>query len=160
MISSETVLYGMATRPGLPPSRRTTDKLSGFSDGRKRQIVIAEDDYFVGLNVEQALLNAGYEVLALVSTGEEAVRECIRLRPDLVLMDIRLAGEISGIEAAVALRAEGITSLFATAHSDDGTRAEGEKAQPAGWLTKPFSDDEIVSAVAAALSGGTGEEEM
>jgi CheY-like chemotaxis protein len=50
-----------------------------------------------------------------------------------VLMDIRLAGEMDGIEAALALRAQGIGSIFASANSDAGTLARGEAAQPLGW---------------------------
>jgi len=155
MISNRTVLYGMVERPGRPFPHssgwrhESTEALTG-------KILIAEDDYFVGTTIEQALLDAGHEVIAVVRTGEEAVRESIRLRPDLVLMDIRLAGEMTGIDAALALRAEGITSLFASAHSDAATRSAGDKAKPAGWVTKPFSDFEIVSAVAAALSQMTG----
>jgi len=151
MTSNSTVLYGMVEPPGQP-IRLAYTREHDSTEALTGKILIVEDDYFVGMTMEQALVDAGHEVLAVVNTGEEAVLESTRLRPDLVLMDIRLAGQMSGIEAALALRAEGITSLFASAHSDVATRSAGEKAQPAGWVTKPFSNADIVSAVAAALS--------
>ena len=151
MTSSDTMLHGMVSPPEKPfrrPSGQSTESPANL----RGRIIIAEDDYFVSMTIEEALLDAGHEVLAVVPTGEEAVLESDRLRPDLVLMDVRLAGEMTGIQAAVALRAQGITSLFASAHSDAATRAAGEQAEPAGWLIKPFSAPEVVSAVAAALS--------
>jgi DNA-binding response OmpR family regulator len=151
----ETVLYGMVMIPEVPPRGEVRRQPESPADLAGR-IIIAEDEYFVALALEQDLLEAGHDVLAIVSTGEEAVREGSRLRPDLVLMDIRLAGEMSGVEAAMVLRAHGVTSLFATAHTDAGTHASGEKAMPAGWLTKPYSGAELVSAVAAALSRNRG----
>ncbi len=138
-----------------PPRKRSKQMREGqpHALGRRAgRIVVAEDNYLVGLAIEQALLDAGHEVAAVVASGEEAVSEASRLRPDLVLMDIRLAGQMTGIEAAVELKALGIPSLFASAHSDTATRLSGERAMPLGWLTKPFSAAELVSAVAAALA--------
>lgn len=151
MIRSGSVLYAVVDPPGGPVPD-VSGRTPGSTQALTGKILVAEDDYFVGMTIEQALLDAGHQVLAIVSTAEEAVRESIRLRPDLVLMDIRLAGEMTGIEAALTLRENGITSLFASAHSDAAMRASGEKARPAGWLTKPFSNAEIVAAVAAALN--------
>ena len=155
MTSNETVLYGTVTSLE-PPFPRTSGQRPQSEAGLTGRIIVAEDNYFVGMTIEGALLDAGHEVLAVVPTGEEAVTESTRLSPDLVLMDIRLAGEMTGIEAAVALRTEGITSLFASAHSDAATRSAGEEARPAGWLTKPFSNSQLISAVAAALSQARG----
>lgn len=122
------------------------------SIGPVGRILVAEDEYLVGMAIEHALLDAGHEVADVVTTGEDALREARRLRPDLVLMDIRLAGVISGIEAAVQLRALGITSLFISANSDPATRLAGAEARPIGWLPKPFAPSEVVSAVATALA--------
>jgi CheY-like chemotaxis protein len=74
--------------------------------------------------------------------------------PDIVLMDIRLAGLRDGIDAASAIRKQlGIPSLFATAHSDPVTRDRGDKAaSPLGWLTKPYTHDEVAVAVAEAIA--------
>lgn len=150
MMHGQIINYGM----GAPPKRRprpSSARAQAASGLTRARLVVAEDEYFVGVTIEQALREAGHEVLAVVATGEEAVRESLRLRPDLVLLDIRLAGRMNGIEAALELRAQGLTCLFASAHSDASTRAAGDRAEPAGWLTKPFSDGELLSSVAAAL---------
>jgi DNA-binding response OmpR family regulator len=136
--------------PGPPRSVRTA---AGEPEGvgSAGLILVVEDDYFVGLANEQALMDAGYTVVGVVATGEEAIAMAARSRPDLVLMDIRLAGEMDGIDAAIALRGQGIPTLFASAHSDRHTRQRGEQAKPTGWLVKPFSDAELVAAVRAGL---------
>ena len=81
-----------------------------------------------------------------------AFMEVGNISPDLVLMDIRLAGDLDGIETALALRAQGVRSVFASANSDPGTVRRGETAQPLGWLRKPFSDHVLIAAVEAALA--------
>lgn len=151
-MTAEIVRHGMS----LPPRHQAQrPDASAFerTEGDKARILVAEDDYLVGLTIEDALLDAGHQILGIVTTGEEAVEKGVLLRPDLVLMDIRLAGKMTGIEAAVALRREGIPSIFASAHSDPGTKAAGEEAKPLGWLPKPFTPSGLTSAVDSALAG-------
>lgn len=148
---NELTFYAMT----LPPSFNTggVDGRSPDSTlGAKARILIVEDEFLVAMTIEDALLQAGHEIVGVVRTGEEAVQAGIKLRPDLVLMDIRLAGQMTGIEAAVELRVQGIKSLFASSHTDRETRALGENACPVGWLAKPFSESEVTVAVAAALA--------
>lgn len=145
------IRYQMATppdriSPGLAP---LYSKPTERRDGR---ILIVEDEYLISLVIEETLLDAGFEVLGIVTTGEEAVAEGIRLRPDLVLMDLRLAGEMTGVEAAFKLRDQGISCLFVSAHSDPGTRASGEGAKPVGWVAKPFTSSVLKTAVEAGLA--------
>jgi CheY-like chemotaxis protein len=118
------------------------------------RILVVEDEYFVALDVEDALSGVGFTVVGIATTAEEAVRMAEAERPDIVLMDIRLAGTRDGIEAAAEIRNRfGIPSLFATAHSDAGTRARGDRAAaPLGWLTKPYSGSEVVLAVTEAIA--------
>jgi two-component system, response regulator PdtaR len=136
--------------PAFRPGRETADE-RGLSEGLRGRILVVEDEYFVGLSIESALAAAGFEVLAVVTSGEEALAKFEYLKPQLVLMDIRLAGKIDGIDTAVELRRAGVPSLFASAHSDPGTRARGELAKPVGWITKPFSDAALIEAVTSAL---------
>ncbi len=140
-----TIPHGSGTQAERDPSR---DSIAGG----KARILIVEDEFLVAMTIEETLLQAGHEIVGLVTTGEEAVQAGASLRPDLVMMDIRLAGQMTGIEAAVELSAKGIPSLFATSHSDQGTRTSGEAANPVGWLAKPFSESEVVSAVENALA--------
>ena len=116
------------------------------------RILIVEDDYLMALSNEMALTDAGFEMIGVVDSGEAALMEVGNISPDLVLMDIRLAGDMDGIETALALRAQGVRSVFASANSDPGTVRRGETAQPLGWLCKPFSDHVLIAAVEAALA--------
>ena len=132
-------------QPSAIPAGRMRAVLSG-ADGRvstgalpsRGRVLIVEDEYFVALDAEDALTSAGF-------TAEVAAAEA----PDIVLMDIRLAGLRDGIDAAAEIRSRlGIPSLFATAHSDAATRARGdEAASPLGWLTKPYTPSEVALAV-------------
>jgi DNA-binding NarL/FixJ family response regulator len=118
-------------------------------------VLVVEDEYFVALASEDALAEAGFEVVGVATTAEEAVALAGAERPDVVLMDIRLAGgPRDGVDAAAEILARfGIPSLFATAHADPGTWERGERtARPLGWLGKPFAADELVAAVDAALA--------
>ncbi len=137
--------------PPLPPRVAAEGETGLPAEPGHSRILIVEDDYFVGLTIENALVDAGYEVLGVVESGEEALQRARNQTPHLVLMDIRLAGEMDGIEAAIALRGLGITCVMASAHSDEGMKRRGEEAQPAGWLVKPFSDADLVAAVQVAL---------
>lgn len=139
-----------------PPGSKVVGPLNTLASGpgARAQILVVEDNYFVALTIENALTDAGYRVLAVVDSGEAALESVAEARPDLVLMDIRLAGDLNGIDTAVALRRQGIVSLFASAHFDEGIKARGAAARPAGWLVKPFSDAEVVDVVRLALRGG------
>jgi len=127
---------------------------AGDADVRARpaRVLVVEDDYFVSMEVEAVLLDLGCDVIALAPTAEEALSIAARERPDLILMDIRLAGRMDGIEAATRIHHElGIRSLFVTAHSDPGTFARGEAANPFGWVRKPFTTHQLTAAVMAVL---------
>ena len=81
----------------------------------------------------------GYSVVAEVRSGEDAVDVASQLRPDLVLMDIRLNGEMDGISAAGQIRDQfAIPMVFVTAHADGDTLKRAEVTQPSGYLIKPF----------------------
>src|SRR5207249_708974 len=81
-------------------------------------ILISEDEIMVARDLEQRLLKFGYQVADIVDTGEEAVQKAATLHPDLVLMDIRLRGEMDGVAAAVQIRSACKTPvIFVTAHA-------------------------------------------
>ncbi|MGK7865400.1 response regulator [Falsiroseomonas sp. E2-1-a4] len=112
-----------------------------------------EDEYFVALDAEDALSAAGFIVVGVATTAEEAAELAAASKPDIVLMDIRLAGSRDGIDAAAEIRGRlGIPSLFATAHSDAATRSRGDAAAaPLGWLSKPYTPGEVAAAVSEAI---------
>lgn len=148
---SEQVVWQCMTAE--PPKSMPSGSLDASANAgkRKARILIVEDNYFVALTIENALMDAGYEVLAVLDSGEAALESIADVEPDIVLMDIRLAGELDGIDTAVALHRLGIVSLFASAHFDEAIKERGAAAMPAGWLVKPFSEPEIINAVETAL---------
>lgn len=124
------------------------------------RLLVVEDDWFVSMDIESALTEAGYEVVEIVRSADEAVRAAIRYRPDLVLMDIRLIGSRDGVEAAAEIRKEtDIPCLFVSAHDDAATRARAAPSRPAGWLMKPFLTQHLLDAVSRAIRGGGDEPE-
>jgi DNA-binding NarL/FixJ family response regulator len=118
----------------------------------KPRILLVEDDFLVGMEVEGGLAEAGFEVAGVATSAEEAVELAERERPLLVVMDIRLAGERDGVDAALEIeRRFGIRSLFASAHGDPDVRARAEAARPLGWIGKPYRIAALVAAVRDAV---------
>jgi DNA-binding NarL/FixJ family response regulator len=118
------------------------------------RILLVEDDFLVSMEMETGLEEAGYEVVGIAATAEEAVSLAAQRPPALVVMDIRLAGERDGVDAALEIfRTLGIRSIFASAHGDAQTRARAEAAQPLGWVAKPYRVETLLKAVEEALRG-------
>jgi CheY-like chemotaxis protein len=116
------------------------------------RILVVEDDWFVAIENEAALRDAEFEVVGVAMDAREALKLIDTTQPDLVLMDIRLPGDLDGVQIAELVRQRyNIPSLFVTAHSDAAMRRRGEAAKPVGWLIKPFSSVQLVRAVQAAL---------
>lgn len=115
------------------------------------RLLLAEDDYFIGLDTRDTLQAAGHVVVALVGAGEKALEAADRLSPDLAILDIRLSGELDGVDVAIELRGRGIPCIFASAHTDEETVKRGARAEPLDWLNKPFGEAALLRAVARAL---------
>jgi CheY-like chemotaxis protein len=117
-----------------------------------RRVLVVEDEFFLAVQIEEWLLADGLEVIDVVHAADEAVAVAVAERPDLVIMDIRLASDTDGIAAAVDILARtGIRCIFATAYADAATRERGERARPFGWLHKPFTAQALLGAVKAAF---------
>ena len=133
----------------------TRDEASGGTPRRSR-ILVVEDEYFVALDVEHRLKQAGYDVVGIADTAMHAIRIAEKERPDLAIMDIRLAGARDGTDVAIELRERlGIPSIFATAHGDEATKRRAEQARPLGWLQKPYSPEALIILVRKALASLT-----
>jgi PAS domain S-box-containing protein len=124
------------------------------------QILVVEDERITAEDIKSALESAGYAVPALVSSGEEAVRKAGELQPDLILMDIRLDGEMDGIEAAGQIRERfGIPVIYLTAYSDRGIVQRAKVTEPSGYLLKeqfgflrkPFEESELHTTIEITL---------
>ncbi|MFI4982987.1 MAG: response regulator, partial [Nevskiales bacterium] len=118
----------------------------------KARIMVVEDEIIVARDLARILAQLDYEVPALVTSGEEALERAAALRPDLVLMDIHLAGQMDGIAAAQAIRQQHeVPVVFLTAHSDEATFKRAEITEPYGYVLKPFEERELAIAVSVAL---------
>lgn len=116
------------------------------------RILVVEDDRIVSRDIQQQLRRIGYEVLGAATTGEGSVDIALGETPDIVLMDIRLEGEIDGIEAAERIRrACAAPVIFLTAYADDETVRRASNAEPFGYLMKPFDDQQLRTAIEIAL---------
>jgi two-component system, response regulator PdtaR len=103
-----------------------------------RRILIVEDEMFVAMDIEAAVIKAGHKVVGFAGTAERAVALADEMRPDLVLMDIRLLGERDGVDAAIEIRQRfDIPSLLISAYSDAETRARAAPARALGSLPSP-----------------------
>jgi PAS domain S-box-containing protein len=116
------------------------------------RILILEDDRVVARDIQQQLQKIGHEVLGTAARGEDAVTLALETGPDLVLMDIRLGGQIDGIEAATEIRRQcQCPVIFLTAYSDDETVRRASRAEPFGYLLKPFEDSQLRTVIEMAL---------
>jgi len=116
------------------------------------RILIVEDEVVVAMELQENLVRLGYQVDGIVAYGEEAIRAAGELRPDLVLMDIKLAGKVDGVEAAANIYSNyNIPIIFLTAHSDEGTLQRAKLSEPFGYLVKPFSEAELRTTIEVSL---------
>jgi PAS domain S-box-containing protein len=118
----------------------------------KARIIVVEDENIIANDLAMSLDDMGYEVTSVTGRGEDAVRRSGEERPDLVLMDIVLGGEMDGIEAADIIRTRlGIPVVYLSAHADPRTLDRAKLTRPSGYLVKPFSKEEIQSTIEMAL---------
>jgi len=124
------------------------------------EILIVEDERITAEDMKDALESIGYKVPAVVYSGEDAIKNAGEFRPDLVLMDIMLEGEMDGIEAAEQIRERfGIPVIYLTAYSDPSTVQRAKITEPSGFilkdpfgfLHKPFEESELNTAIEITL---------
>jgi signal transduction histidine kinase len=125
------------------------------------QILIVEDEAIVAESISSKLRKFGYQVAGPVSTGEDAVRVAGEVRPDVILMDIHLAGVIDGIDAAGEIaELYHIPVIFLTAYADDQTLERAKGAKPFGYLIKPFRERDLHATIRMAQERSRLEAEL
>ena len=118
----------------------------------KNRILIVEDDVIVAGDLKNLLMKNGYEIIGKLSSGEKAIEFIRTNRPELVLMDIRLNGEMDGIETAALMKQLfDVPVIYLTAYSDENTLARAKTTEPFGYIVKPFEERELRSIVEMAL---------
>ncbi|WP_397385131.1 response regulator [Prosthecobacter sp.] len=115
------------------------------------RILIVENEGLVGCDMATTLGKLGYVVVAICASGEEALERLDEFRPDLVLMDVHLAGQMDGIDTARELQSRSrVAIVYVTACADLDTVARARQTHPHGYLLKPFNHDELRLAVEVA----------
>lgn len=115
------------------------------------RILIVEDDAIISAHLRSVLTDNGYRPAA-VSSGEEAINKAVEMQPALVLMDIRLAGEMDGVEAAKQIRERvDVPVAYLTAYASDALLQRAKTTQPYSYLVKPIQERELVATIEMAL---------
>jgi PAS domain S-box-containing protein len=115
-------------------------------------VLIVEDESVNAAVIEHQLKKLGYSIAGIAPSGEEALALAQRTKPDVVLMDIQLEGQMDGVEVAIAIRKEmGIPVVFLTGNSDEQTIHRARMTEAFGYLHKPIQEREVHSALQLAL---------
>ena len=123
------------------------------------RILIVEDDAALVANLEDTLTQMGYQVVGLAATGKAAVEFALAHKPDLILMDIRLRGAMTGIQAAKQIRHDlDIPVVYLTAFSDKTLLSQANMTEAYAYLTKPVRDHELRASLEMALSEHSAEQ--
>ncbi|MGE0482529.1 MAG: response regulator [Gammaproteobacteria bacterium] len=116
-------------------------------------ILVVEDQRSIAGAMRMRLRGLGYDVLDIARTGDEAVEKATSLRPDLILMDIRLGEGIDGIEAARRIRAKiDIPVIYVTAYADRELLERARDTHPAGFINKPYTTKDLLTTINLALA--------
>src|SRR4051812_42736403 len=136
----------------LVHSRPKVPQPSDRQEPDAQPVLIVEDEAIPAMLLEEMVEDLGFIVCGKAVSGPGAVMAAEDYRPDLILMDIRLAQGTDGIEAAVEIRQRlGIPSLFMSAFSDKATMARAQVARPVGFVGKPYDETRLKVALDAAL---------
>ncbi|MHC4464213.1 MAG: response regulator, partial [Planctomycetota bacterium] len=123
-----------------------------MTETANHKILIVEDEGVVALDIEARLKRLGYNAVDTACFGDEVIEKAGQLAPDLVLMDIKLRGDMDGTEAARQIRDRfNIPVVYLTAYSDETTLKSAKAGEPYGYIVKPFGSRELRATVEMAL---------
>lgn len=124
----------------------------------KTRILIVEDDMIIAANISLQLTKLGYEVTGIESRGEDAINHAKENQPDIILMDIRLKGEIDGIETAKSIqKIFDIPLIYLTANSDEKSFQKAKATHPYAFISKPFTKLNLERTIALVVGKITEE---
>lgn len=127
----------------------------------KARILIVEDEAIIAMDLRDTLSEEGYAVVATLPSGEEALELCAAQRPDLVLIDVRLQGELTGLETARLLREQfAVPAVLLTAFYDQEMLRASQQAGVFAYLIKPYDERELCATLATALARSREEQEL
>jgi len=122
---------------------------------QSRKILIVEDENIIALDIRSMLEDLGYMVSDVVSSGEESIERASKIRPDLILMDIKLKGNLDGVSAGEEIIKQfHIPIVYLTAYSDQNTikRISGKNGNQSAVISKPFDEEELQSIIDHTLT--------
>jgi PAS domain S-box-containing protein len=115
-------------------------------------ILVVEDEAIVADDIRETLISLGYTVVGTAKSGESAINKVAETLPDLVLMDIHLAGKMDGIEAAGRIHTQyAIPVIFLTAYADKALLERAKETEPFGYIIKPYDERGLQSAIEIAV---------
>ena len=118
----------------------------------KRSIIIVEDENIVAKDIQNAVKKLGHSVSGICSSADDAITMTEKYLPDLVIMDVKLKGSATGIEAASEIRSRfDIPVIFLTAFADQKTFEKAKVTEPYAYISKPFREEELHSAIELGL---------
>ncbi len=127
----------------------------------RTNVLVVEDENIVSKDIQHSLKKLGYNVVGAAATGEKALALAHEELPDIVLMDIRLKGNMNGIEAASKIKADlKIPVIYLTAYADEATLTKAKVTEPYGYIIKPFKEIDIHTSIEMALYKHAKEKEM
>lgn len=119
---------------------------------KTKKIFVVEDEVIVAEDIIQTLKSLGYEVLGFADSGEEAILKIKEEVPDLLLMDIMLAGELDGIETAEIINKEhNIPIVYLTAYSSTNILDKAKASKPYGYIVKPFDEVNLYTTIEVSI---------
>ena len=127
----------------------------------KINVLVIEDESIVSKDIQHSLKKLGYNVVGAASTGEKAIELADSTKPDIILMDIMLKGEMNGIAAADEIRKNNsIPVIFLTAYADESTLSKAKITEPYGYILKPFKEIDLHTTIEMAIYKHGREQEI
>lgn len=127
----------------------------------KTNVLVVEDESIVSKDIQHSLKKLGYNVVGAASTGEKAFELAASEKPDIILMDIMLKGDINGIQTAERVKAElQIPVIYLTAYADESTLEKAKVTEPYGYIIKPFKEVDLHTSIEMALYKFSKEKEV
>ncbi|MBK7668114.1 MAG: response regulator [Sphingobacteriaceae bacterium] len=118
----------------------------------KLNIFIVEDESIVAKDIQNNLIKLGYNVLGIANNGKDAIEQIKETNPDVVLMDIMIKGDLTGIEVAEQIRKHiSVPVIFLTAYADESTLSRAKVTEPYGYILKPFKEIDLHSTIEMAV---------
>ena len=138
----------MSEKTAIQPSR-----IPDASDHSKVCTLVVEDEALIRLDIVEILEDAGFTIVGEGASGDEAVLKARELEPDLIVMDVKMPGEIDGIAAAQKIMDERRTAIvMLTAYSQSDLVARARDAGAMAYVVKPFTPGDLIPAVEIAIS--------